>query len=97
MLSTSREAPKGGSLVSLPGNLGLETLSPVQLSLQVVGELRIACVKCLTYIPDDIKLWLKEFRCPLEVISPAVEALQKLCHAYSNSPEETQVGLGTHV
>ncbi|KYO38976.1 condensin-2 complex subunit D3 [Alligator mississippiensis] len=41
-------------------------------------------------LTDDIKLWLKEFRCPLEVISPAVEALQKLCHAYSNSPEETQ-------
>uniref|UniRef100_A0A7M4FS80 Condensin-2 complex subunit D3 n=1 Tax=Crocodylus porosus TaxID=8502 RepID=A0A7M4FS80_CROPO len=41
-------------------------------------------------LTDDIKVWLKEFRCPLEVISPAVEALQKLCHAYSNSPEETQ-------
>uniref|UniRef100_A0A7M4E267 Condensin-2 complex subunit D3 n=1 Tax=Crocodylus porosus TaxID=8502 RepID=A0A7M4E267_CROPO len=29
-------------------------------------------------LTDDIKVWLKEFRCPLEVISPAVEALQKL-------------------
>uniref|UniRef100_A0A8C5EYC1 Condensin-2 complex subunit D3 n=1 Tax=Gopherus evgoodei TaxID=1825980 RepID=A0A8C5EYC1_9SAUR len=28
--------------------------------------------------------------CPLEVISPAVEALQKLCHAYTDAPEEAQ-------
>uniref|UniRef100_A0A8C0GBT6 Non-SMC condensin II complex subunit D3 n=1 Tax=Chelonoidis abingdonii TaxID=106734 RepID=A0A8C0GBT6_CHEAB len=41
---------------------------------------------------DDIKCWLKEFKCPLEVISPAVEALQKLCHAYTDAPEEAQVG-----
>uniref|UniRef100_A0A452HTL1 Condensin-2 complex subunit D3 n=1 Tax=Gopherus agassizii TaxID=38772 RepID=A0A452HTL1_9SAUR len=39
---------------------------------------------------DDIKCWLKEFKCPLEVISPAVEALQKLCHAYTDAPEEAQ-------
>ncbi|KAM6400262.1 condensin-2 complex subunit D3 [Rhynochetos jubatus] len=36
----------------------------------------------------DIKCWLKESQCPLEVISPAVEALQKLCHA--DAPQEAQ-------
>uniref|UniRef100_A0A8C3GKC3 Condensin-2 complex subunit D3 n=1 Tax=Cairina moschata TaxID=8855 RepID=A0A8C3GKC3_CAIMO len=30
---------------------------------------------------DNINCWLREFRCPLEVISPAVETLQKLCLA----------------
>ncbi|NWJ05203.1 CNDD3 protein, partial [Crypturellus undulatus] len=39
---------------------------------------------------DDIKCWLQEFQCPLEVISPAVEALQQLCHAYADVPEEAQ-------
>ncbi|XP_068772979.1 condensin-2 complex subunit D3 isoform X2 [Struthio camelus] len=39
---------------------------------------------------DNIKCWLREFQYPLEVISPAVEALQKLCHAYVDVPEETQ-------
>ncbi|NWU63863.1 CNDD3 protein, partial [Pterocles burchelli] len=39
---------------------------------------------------DDIKCWLRESPCPLEVISPAVEALQKLCHAYARVPEEAQ-------
>ncbi|XP_074833050.1 condensin-2 complex subunit D3 [Carettochelys insculpta] len=39
---------------------------------------------------DDIQRWLKEFKCPLEVISPAVEALQKLCHAYTEAPGEAQ-------
>ncbi|NXF98498.1 CNDD3 protein, partial [Eubucco bourcierii] len=38
----------------------------------------------------SIKWWLKESGCPLEVISPAVEALQKLCHAYAGVPEEAQ-------
>ncbi|NWR57021.1 CNDD3 protein, partial [Bucorvus abyssinicus] len=39
---------------------------------------------------DNIKCWLRESPCPLEVISPAVEALQKLCHAYADVPEEAQ-------
>ncbi|NXL95150.1 CNDD3 protein, partial [Alectura lathami] len=39
---------------------------------------------------DSIKCWLKEFQCPLEVISPAVETLQKLCHAYAGVPKEAQ-------
>ncbi|XP_054032142.1 condensin-2 complex subunit D3 [Dryobates pubescens] len=38
----------------------------------------------------SIKWWLKESGCPLEVISPAVETLQKLCHAYADVPEEAQ-------
>ncbi|XP_078537940.1 condensin-2 complex subunit D3 isoform X1 [Lissotriton helveticus] len=39
---------------------------------------------------DDIKTRLKEFHSVPEVVSPAVEALQKLCHAQASSPEETQ-------
>ncbi|NXT01198.1 CNDD3 protein, partial [Jacana jacana] len=39
---------------------------------------------------DSIKCWLRDSQCPLEVISPAVEALQKLCHAYADVPEEAQ-------
>uniref|UniRef100_A0A8D0HCF3 Condensin-2 complex subunit D3 n=1 Tax=Sphenodon punctatus TaxID=8508 RepID=A0A8D0HCF3_SPHPU len=39
---------------------------------------------------DDIKCWLKEFQHPPEVISPAVEAVQKLCHAYADAPGEVQ-------
>ncbi|CAM9824963.1 unnamed protein product [Bubo scandiacus] len=39
---------------------------------------------------DNIKCWLRESQCPLEVISPAVETLQKLCRAYADVPEEAQ-------
>ncbi|NXK07359.1 CNDD3 protein, partial [Herpetotheres cachinnans] len=39
---------------------------------------------------DNIKCWLRDFECPLEVISPAVETLQKLCHVYADVPEEAQ-------
>ncbi|XP_040981416.1 condensin-2 complex subunit D3 isoform X2 [Aquila chrysaetos chrysaetos] len=39
---------------------------------------------------DNIKCWLRESHCPLEVISPAVETLQKLCHASAHVPEEAQ-------
>ncbi|XP_051494287.1 condensin-2 complex subunit D3 isoform X2 [Apus apus] len=39
---------------------------------------------------DNIKCWLRESQCPLEVISPAVEALQKLCHAHAAVPEDAQ-------
>ncbi|XP_058675057.1 condensin-2 complex subunit D3 isoform X2 [Ammospiza caudacuta] len=38
----------------------------------------------------SIQSWLKESRCPLEVISPAVETLQKLCQASAAAPEEAQ-------
>ncbi|NXA28746.1 CNDD3 protein, partial [Ibidorhyncha struthersii] len=39
---------------------------------------------------DNIKCWLRGSWCPLEVISPAVETLQKLCHAYADVLEEAQ-------
>ncbi|KAM9269472.1 condensin-2 complex subunit D3 [Morus bassanus] len=39
---------------------------------------------------DNIKCWLREPQCPLEVISPAVETLQKLCHACADVPDEAQ-------
>ncbi|XP_066495469.1 condensin-2 complex subunit D3 [Tiliqua scincoides] len=39
---------------------------------------------------DDIKCWLQDFRCPLETISPAVETLQKLCHASVETTKEAQ-------
>ncbi|XP_064327032.1 condensin-2 complex subunit D3 [Phalacrocorax carbo] len=39
---------------------------------------------------DNIKCWLRESWCPLEVISPAVDTLQKLCRAYADVPEEAQ-------
>ncbi|XP_055675451.1 condensin-2 complex subunit D3 isoform X1 [Falco peregrinus] len=38
----------------------------------------------------NIKCWLWEFQCPLEVISPAVETLQKLCHVCADVLEEAQ-------
>lgn len=48
---------------------------------------------CVISFSDSIKHWLKEFQCPLEVISPAVESLQKLCCAYAGVPKKTQVWL----
>ncbi|NWY61556.1 CNDD3 protein, partial [Chionis minor] len=39
---------------------------------------------------DNIKCWLRDSQCPLEVISPAVETLQKLCCAYAGVPEKAQ-------
>ncbi|XP_039577670.1 condensin-2 complex subunit D3 isoform X3 [Passer montanus] len=41
-------------------------------------------------LKENIQSWLKESQCPLEVISPAVETLQKLCQASVAAPEETQ-------
>nr|XP_014126508.1 condensin-2 complex subunit D3 [Zonotrichia albicollis] len=41
-------------------------------------------------ILGSIQSWLKESQCPLEVISPAVETLQKLCQASAAAPEEAQ-------
>ncbi|XP_030077819.1 condensin-2 complex subunit D3 isoform X2 [Microcaecilia unicolor] len=40
---------------------------------------------------DDVKNWLMEFSSPPEVISPAVESLQKLCHAHADTLENVQV------
>ncbi|KAM4703395.1 condensin-2 complex subunit D3 [Rhinophrynus dorsalis] len=44
-----------------------------------------------THLIDHIKSWLKEFKSSPEVISPAVEALQKLCNAHMDTPEEVQI------
>ncbi|RMB92052.1 hypothetical protein DUI87_31581 [Hirundo rustica rustica] len=41
-------------------------------------------------LKENIQSWLKESQCPLEVISPAVETLQKLCQASAAAPEEAQ-------
>ncbi|XP_064587947.1 condensin-2 complex subunit D3 [Zonotrichia leucophrys gambelii] len=41
-------------------------------------------------LKGSIQSWLKESQCPLEVISPAVETLQKLCQASAAAPEEAQ-------
>ncbi|KAI1230786.1 hypothetical protein IHE44_0008667 [Lamprotornis superbus] len=41
-------------------------------------------------LKESIRGWLKEFQCPLEVISPAVEALQRLCQASVAAPKNTQ-------
>ncbi|KAM6238226.1 condensin-2 complex subunit D3 [Porphyrio hochstetteri] len=38
----------------------------------------------------SIKCWLWESQCPLEVIGPAIETLQKLCHACADVPEKAQ-------
>ncbi|KAG8568274.1 hypothetical protein GDO81_013944 [Engystomops pustulosus] len=39
---------------------------------------------------DNVKSWLKEFQSPPEIISPAIETLQKLCYAHLDSPEAVQ-------
>ncbi|NXK72153.1 CNDD3 protein, partial [Amazona guildingii] len=39
---------------------------------------------------DHLKWWLRDSQCPLEVISPAVETLQKLCRACADELEEAQ-------
>uniref|UniRef100_A0A8B9IWK2 Condensin-2 complex subunit D3 n=1 Tax=Amazona collaria TaxID=241587 RepID=A0A8B9IWK2_9PSIT len=39
---------------------------------------------------DHLKWWLRDSQCPLEVISPAVETLQKLCRACTDELEEAQ-------
>ncbi|XP_053819311.1 condensin-2 complex subunit D3 isoform X3 [Vidua chalybeata] len=41
-------------------------------------------------LKENIQSWLKESQCPLDVISPAVETLQKLCQASAAAPEEAQ-------
>lgn len=51
----------------------------------------------VVWSPENIQSWLKESQCPLEVISPAVETLQKLCQACAAAPEEAQVGLKIHL
>ncbi|XP_005058897.1 PREDICTED: condensin-2 complex subunit D3, partial [Ficedula albicollis] len=41
-------------------------------------------------LKENIRSWLKEFQCPLDVISPAVEALQRLCQASVAASKNTQ-------
>ncbi|GCB74010.1 condensin-2 complex subunit D3 [Scyliorhinus torazame] len=40
---------------------------------------------------DEVQNWINTFCSPPEIISPAVEALYKLCQAQCETPEETQV------
>ncbi|XP_077105659.1 condensin-2 complex subunit D3 [Ranitomeya variabilis] len=39
---------------------------------------------------DEVKSWLTECTFPPEIISPAVETLQKLCYAHREAPEAVQ-------
>ncbi|XP_073513426.1 condensin-2 complex subunit D3 isoform X2 [Phyllobates terribilis] len=39
---------------------------------------------------DEVKSWLTECKSPPEIISPAVETLQKLCYAHQDAPEAVQ-------
>ncbi|XP_054853805.1 condensin-2 complex subunit D3 [Eublepharis macularius] len=59
--------------------------------LSVIGSIAKHLSRSVQHrLIDDIKSWLQDFQCPLEVISPAVETLQKLCHASSDALEEAQ-------
>ncbi|KAL8173694.1 UNVERIFIED_CONTAM: hypothetical protein K2H54_016645 [Gekko kuhli] len=59
--------------------------------LCVIGSIAKHLSKSIQHqLIDDIRSWLRDFQCPLEVISPAVETLQKLCHASSDALEEAQ-------
>ncbi|XP_069732475.1 condensin-2 complex subunit D3 [Phaenicophaeus curvirostris] len=74
--------------VSRQQNTSSDTMGHI---LYVIGHVakhlpKRACERLI----DNIKCWLRESQCPLEVISPAVETLQKLCHAYADVPEEAQ-------
>ncbi|XP_078055001.1 condensin-2 complex subunit D3 [Mustelus asterias] len=40
---------------------------------------------------DEVQNWINAFCSPPEIISPAVEALYKLCQAQCETPEDTQV------
>ncbi|NXW51480.1 CNDD3 protein, partial [Nyctiprogne leucopyga] len=74
--------------VSRQQNMNIDTTGHV---LCVIGHVakhlpKSTCEKLI----GNIKCWLKESQCPLVVISPAVETLQKLCRAYADVPEEAQ-------
>ncbi|NXT24846.1 CNDD3 protein, partial [Syrrhaptes paradoxus] len=74
--------------VSRQQNVSIDTTGHI---LRVIGHVakHIPKSTCERLI-DSIKCWLRESLCPLEVISLAVEALQKLCHAYAQVLEEAQ-------
>ncbi|XP_067827123.1 condensin-2 complex subunit D3 [Heptranchias perlo] len=44
-----------------------------------------------TKLIDEVQNWIDAFCSPPEIISPAVEALYKLCQAQCETPEETRV------
>ncbi|NXW65975.1 CNDD3 protein, partial [Eurystomus gularis] len=74
--------------VSRQQNMSSDTIGHI---LCVIGHVAKHLPKSTSErLVDDIKCWLRESQCPLEVLSPAVEALQKLCHAYADVPEEAQ-------
>ncbi|NXC43757.1 CNDD3 protein, partial [Penelope pileata] len=74
--------------VSRQQNMSADTIGHILSVISHVAKHlpRSTCERLI----DNIKCWLREFQCPLEVISPAVETLQKLCHAYADVPEKTQ-------
>ncbi|XP_063211320.1 condensin-2 complex subunit D3 isoform X3 [Chroicocephalus ridibundus] len=74
--------------VSRQQNMSIDTTGHI---LSVIGHVAKHLPKstCERLI-DNIKCWLRDSQCPLEVISPAVETLQKLCRAYADVPEEAQ-------
>ncbi|XP_061869891.1 condensin-2 complex subunit D3 [Colius striatus] len=74
--------------VSRQQNVSTDTIGHM---LCVIGHIakhlpKSTCEKLI----EHIKCWLKESECPLEVISPAVETLQKLCRAYADVLEKAQ-------
>ncbi|NXY46534.1 CNDD3 protein, partial [Ceuthmochares aereus] len=74
--------------VSRQQNASSDTMGHI---LYVIGHVakhlpKSACERLI----DNIKCWLRESQCPLEVISPAVETLQKLCRTYADVPAEAQ-------
>ncbi|KAJ6656043.1 hypothetical protein lerEdw1_004449 [Lerista edwardsae] len=72
---------------------------PQSVQHQLIGEClfksRLGGKTGTSFTSCDIKSWLQDFRCPLESISPAVETLQKLCHASAGAPREAQEMLDT--
>ncbi|KAJ1175182.1 hypothetical protein NDU88_000473 [Pleurodeles waltl] len=70
----------GNAVISTTGHI-LDVIGHIAKHLPPGGRERLI---------GDIKTWLKEFHSAPEVVSPAVEALQRLCHAHASSPEETQ-------
>uniref|UniRef100_A0A8C3C597 Condensin-2 complex subunit D3 n=1 Tax=Cairina moschata TaxID=8855 RepID=A0A8C3C597_CAIMO len=60
------------------------------VSTDTIGHILCVISHVAKHLPQSTCKRLIEFRCPLEVISPAVETLQKLCLAYADVPEKTQ-------
>uniref|UniRef100_H9G4I1 Condensin-2 complex subunit D3 n=1 Tax=Anolis carolinensis TaxID=28377 RepID=H9G4I1_ANOCA len=65
-----------------------------RFSTSLTGSEMVIHILCVIgsiakHLPSsEIKQWLHDFQCPLEVISPAVEAVQKLCLASTDEPKE---------